>query len=714
MLPTVASGSGEQKNRPSRRAPRGAVARQLDAALFASSGWFAIDARNQRVPGVVVASLEAGLALVGRGAVATIVGRLRPEVVVVDVDLAGEAGEVVTESLSVWCGREGLWHLVRPSGGAAGRHHVFIAPQGRREALEAFLAGLRKTHRGGAAIDLRSSVRPLAAPHRSGVHLEAYDAAEALTQLAALPWYASAPKAPRPRTTTKPAKGGKRPPVAALEPTRRREHRELPPAWQHFLDTGERPPLRDPAPGAPAHTRSTWEAIATATMLRAGWNADQAWQAIVRAHPNAMDHARADHRRWVRWVWNRAVLDDADYQPPAPPPGPLVAAAVAQARTRLRTIGWSLPLRQRHAALLVGHAILDRMARTGSLRVPCPERDLVLDTALTDRKTIRAQLRLLDGELGQLHRTFDPHQREASSFEFEIRPASQRGTGMSQIPPPSRHTPLPSALPYGTPISCSHLLRALQDLPAPAPLGQVSLQAQLTSSPTTELSPSQVRVVRAGLRVLAELGLAWCTEEGLWLARDGFDPAAQAAGRARYSELAEQIRQERAQYRAGATTAWHTARAAALKAERVRRQAWWDGLDDDERHRRGAAWRAKFARLSVQDQAQVKAVLAIRDACAGVDVGRRHDDWVDALGETALAARSEQRAATYAVLPAPLQVAYARAWAEHRQRFGIRRGTPASATVYQLAHGLPDSVAARDEAFLQAQLPGLRQEQRTG
>ena len=84
--------------------------------------------------------------------------------------------------------------------------------------------------------------------------------------------------------------------MAALEPTRRREHRALPAAWQHFLDTGERPPLREPAPGAPAHTRSTWEAIATASMVRAGWSAQQAWEAIQKAHPHAMDHARADRR----------------------------------------------------------------------------------------------------------------------------------------------------------------------------------------------------------------------------------------------------------------------------------------------------------------------------------------------------------------------------------------------------------------------------------
>lgn len=706
MLPTIASGSGGQKNRIPRRAPRVADVRRLDAALFASSGWFAIDARNQRVPGVVVASLEAGLELVGRGSVATIVGRLRPEVVVVDVDLAGESGWAVTESLSQWCAREGLWHLVRPSGGAEGRCHVFIAPQARREALEAFLDGLRRSNPGGrTSIDLRTSVRPLSAPHRTGAHTSPFEADVALSRLEAQPWHTAPASAPR-RPPSKQTKR-RRPPVAALEPTRRREHRALPAAWKHFLDTGERPPLREPAPGAPAHTRSTWEAIATASMVRAGWSAEQAWEAIQKAHPHAMDHARADRRRWVQWVWNRAVLDDADYQPPRPPLDPRVAAAVDQARTRLRTIGWSLSLRRRHAVLLVGHALLDRMSRTGLLRVPCPERNLLLDTGLTDRKTIRAALRLLDGELGQLYRCFDPKDRESSSFEFEIASSTTEGTGVRQIPPPSCHTPLPSALPPNTPHACAHLLRALQTLPAPAPLAEVSFQAQLTSSPTTDLSPCQIRAARSALAHLARLGLAWCTEEGLWVARHEYEASAQAVGQERHEQLSQMVQQERAAYRASGGTAWNVARAAALKADRARQQAWWAGLSGAERRARTATWQGRFARLSVAEQAAVKGALVERDRRGGIDASARHDAWLDGLDSASLVARSVDRAAWYAALSPPLQVAYARAWQAHRERFGIRRGTPASATSRELALSLPDSSRARDESFAQAQLPGF-------
>ncbi len=418
MLPTLANGASNAMHPVTESRRRVSdLLRRLDAALFVDSGWFAIDARNRRVPGVIVPSLDAGLALVGRGSVATIVGRVRPEVVVVDVDLGAEAGWAVAESLSGWCLRKDLWCLVRPSGGAEGRTHVFIAPEGHFEVLEQFLARIRVAHRASASmIDLRSTVRPLSAPHRSGVKTVPYDAAGAIAKLQDLAWLA---KGPPGRRAKKMKRISKRPPVAAVMSSRRRKHRELPQPWREFLETGKRPELRPPAPGAPEHTRSTWEAIATATMLRAGWTVDETWAAIQGAHPAAMDHARSDRRRWVQWVWNRAVLDDADYQRPRPQ-NPAVDAAVKHARGRLRTIGWSVSRRRRHALLLVGHAVLDRMVRTSSLRVPCPERDLVLDTGLTDRATIRAQLRLLDGELGQLHRSFTPRQRDTSSFEFEI------------------------------------------------------------------------------------------------------------------------------------------------------------------------------------------------------------------------------------------------------------------------------------------------------
>ena len=60
-------------------------------------------AGNQRVPGVVVPSLAAGLELVGQGDVASLVGRLNPGFRVVDVDVEGLVGHAVAEEVAGWC-----------------------------------------------------------------------------------------------------------------------------------------------------------------------------------------------------------------------------------------------------------------------------------------------------------------------------------------------------------------------------------------------------------------------------------------------------------------------------------------------------------------------------------------------------------------------------------------------------------------------------------
>ena len=116
---------------------------QLDEVLFLPSGWFALSAGNQRVPGVVVPSLSAGLGLVGQGEVASLVGRLRPGFRVVDVDVEGLRGQAIADEITAWCQSRGLWFLQRPSGGAVGRTHVFVAIGEDLDALSECVAGLR-------------------------------------------------------------------------------------------------------------------------------------------------------------------------------------------------------------------------------------------------------------------------------------------------------------------------------------------------------------------------------------------------------------------------------------------------------------------------------------------------------------------------------------------------------------------------------------------
>ncbi|MFZ1487235.1 MAG: hypothetical protein WAS95_14435, partial [Nostocoides sp.] len=143
---------------------------QLDEVLFLPQAWFALSAGNQRVPGVVVPSLSAGLGLVGQGDVASLVGRLRPGFRVVDVDVEGLRGQAIADEITSWCQSRGLWCLQRPSGGAVGRTHVFVAIGEDLDALSECVAGLRAAYGvARAAIDVRELVRPLSAPHRTGV-----------------------------------------------------------------------------------------------------------------------------------------------------------------------------------------------------------------------------------------------------------------------------------------------------------------------------------------------------------------------------------------------------------------------------------------------------------------------------------------------------------------------------------------------------------------
>ena len=142
----------------------------MASCCLPAGGWFALSVGNQRVPGVVVPSLGAGLGLVGQGDVASLVGRLNPGFRVVDVDVEGLVGHAVAEEVAGWCRGRGLWVLVRPSGGADGRTHVFVAVQEQLEPLETFVAELRGAYGvGRTRIEVREMVRPLSAPHRTGV-----------------------------------------------------------------------------------------------------------------------------------------------------------------------------------------------------------------------------------------------------------------------------------------------------------------------------------------------------------------------------------------------------------------------------------------------------------------------------------------------------------------------------------------------------------------
>ena len=704
--------------------------------MLAEGSLFALDAGNQRVPGVVVPTLEAGLGLIGREPVASLVGRLRSQLRVVDVDLVGERGHAVVAALASWCVVEGLWHLVRPSGGADGRGHVYVAPGDRLEALEAVLQDLRSQFRAGPrTIDLRTAVRPLSAPHRSGVSTRpGGDLHAALSTLRAV---LNAADIQTSRAVTRAAPGVSEPPssrrsrLAPLRPT----CSAIPVVWRAYLEGGIRPPIA----GDDTQKRSNYEAIATATLLRAGCDVNEAWSTIQRAHPDAFTKARERGRSWwSRCIWEPAVRAHDRFVPlPHPQAGAAEAsaagvvnsslidssderllAAVEAARQAVQATAWTLSPRTRPAFLLVMHTVLDRMLRAGSRRVPVPERDLVLDTGLTDRTTIRAQLRRADGPVGFLDRTaWDPRKRDTSSFEFEIPLAehppgdSLEGTGVRQFPPLSSHTPSGSGIGRGVwnvlPPLAHQLWRALDRSREPETVENLGVQAQLVSNPGAALTVSQARTARFVLTALAAAGLATCTEGGRWVARPGLRPEVAAATRERHAAAAMQVDQERAKYRSRAQRGrlWDATRAAALKANLVREVAWWRGLSPMERRTRSTEWAGRYRRLPVYDQKLVKQALAERRVRAGGDERLRHDAWLDGTRSDDLLDRAITRAAWFAALPRPQQQAYAAMWAQHRADYAVPRSTALSMSRMEFAAALPHSPSRRDDVFLRDYLP---------
>ena len=315
----------------------------LDGVLLKPTGWFCLDAGNRRVAGVRTGSMSAALALVGQGAVATVVGLLRPEFAVVDVDATGPVGDEIQAELLGWCAQRDVWALPRASGGGAGHWHVFLRPGEHRSDLQDAITQLRARHALPArAVDLRRQVRPLSAPHRSGAPSPLPSGLPAA--LRALQALAGASTAPTGPGTAAPR------PSAVYEPLAR-PLRALPGDWQRYLNPGHVPASTT---GWADPSSSTTERVATFWLVVCGHDEASAWTAIFQAHPEAFTKARARGRGW----WRRHVWRDAGeaadswrhehhHQQPSPSPaaGPPaeVLRALAAARTAL-AVEWLAPL----------------------------------------------------------------------------------------------------------------------------------------------------------------------------------------------------------------------------------------------------------------------------------------------------------------------------------------------------------------------------------
>lgn len=731
----------------------------LDRLLFLPDRWFAIDEANRAAAGVVVSSLEQGLRLAwasqdpSAGRRITIAGRLRPEVVAVDVDAAGVIGDAVVEDLAGWCRARDLWHLVRPSGGGPGRAHVLIMAGSALNELEAHAATLRRQHRiAGPGVDLRGgrrgnkALRPLSAPHRTGTQLRPLGPLRQLLRaLRAAVGEPPPQRSPRRRATTRSAPPDRQSaphPVAAprlaLAPLPRAS-RNLPAGWAAHLQRGTPAPVH-------AGDRSGLELLATGVLLRTGHDVSRAWSVITSSPDGVMTKAKSRGQRWwERNVWNAVVRTDADYRtkaavgptPPArhaaanahraePVDAPEVLQAVYAGRDALGSLQWRVAPRARPAVLLVAHTLLDRMERVHALTVPCPLRDLQLDTGLSLR-TASAALDTLDGLLGRRVRdTFDPTRRDSTSHTFALDPrflALVEGTseilarvdsGVSHSATPVSHTPhRPAPPPPGTWAylgpGCHQLWRVLPRAHQPRlMMDDLARSAGMSSGPHASLSRRQIRTVRGYLTQLQGAGMAVVDAQGCWHGTDVVVRSCRGAAQALHQVTMARVTAERQAYREGAGragSAWRAGRAAALVRQRrrdvVRQRRWWGQLSPAERAARMDRFAAQFDSLPPVAQATMKNDWAARRAASGQPTERsRHERWVSALSDPEYTRRSVLRAARFAQLPRPLQVAFVQEWHQHRRAWDIAQG-PGVATPAGLdAWDATASQTARDQAHL--------------
>jgi hypothetical protein len=433
-------------------------------------------------------------------------------------------------------------------------------------------------------------------------------------------------------------------------------------------------------------------------MAAAGWTAERAWLAISQAHPRAFTKARTKGRRWwTATVWNRAV--DALTAAPPPPAQRREPDAELEHRLAAHRAAWTAvwttryPDPRRHTLRRVFDVLLDRMTRTASPRVPCPQRDLVLDTGLS-RPTVTGALEelALDGWI-VLERSFDPTsatpdgRSHHASLPNQPPTGSPQREGLSHSLPPSSSTPQPPCTPPALRLAALlgprhwHLYLALQTASAPTTPPDVAHRAGWAPSPTG-LSPRTTRTVITGLLRLAGMGLAQCDEHGRWLAMtiDHASESTRSAAEHDHQHRQEVIDAERAafaQVRDGRGN-WERQRQAALRSEAIARQLaahrWWDSLDPGERAQRRATWAQRYRSLSPAEQAQVKIRLAERRQVAGgLSEDQLHEAWTSSLPEADYHTRVGERTRWFRSLPLATQRELVARWEAHRDRWGIQR-----------------------------------------
>ena len=676
-----------------------AACRALDDLLFVPDDWFCLAPNNRKVAGVTPGTLDQALDLVGQGRVATVVGRLRPEVAGIDVDAGGALGDLAAHTLRDWCRTRGLWHLLRPSGGAPGRWHLFVVPGVRQDALSDQVAAVQRELRmPGEQLGLRRQFRPLSAPHRAtGARTPLDGVQDALSGLqTALEPVSARVRAARALPAPRRAASGPTGPLTPLP----RPHRDLPLPWAAYLARGRRAAAavdRDP------RTRSLLELEATFQLVVAGYTEPEAWAAITAAHPGAFTKARSRGRTWWWNVWNRCVVDADTWlraRRAAAPTSAPASVATTTARAELEAVWRSWPTRTRHTDHDVLTVVLDRMDRAGSTAVPIPQRDLVLDCAVTSRTTVRASLaRLQAAGLLTVHATYQPGTTDTAHTlalpeHLGHHSAVVSLTDPSRFQPPHRRAPLTLRRSLGLVACAIHTRLPDPNQTAATSLTDLAYAAGLLDSHQDPPTPRQLRTVRTHLRTLASHGLATVDEHGHWRAAPAANQAspvgaAHHRGAALDQLVRDRIDHERAEFHqrfdaAQRRARWERQRQAALaraaKAARARQKAWWDGHQAAVAHRRRAALAVAFAALPPDDQADRKHHLAAQRARAGEDERTRYDHWLTTMDPAAFDRRSAERALAFRSRPTHEQQQLVASWTAHRARWGLPHHQRAAST----------------------------------
>ncbi len=237
-----------------------------------------------------------------------------------------------------------------------------------------------------------------------------------------------------------------------------------------------------------------------------GYTEDEAWTAITHAHPTAFTKSRLKGRLWWWWLWNAAVRDadawltsrrrarqqglqhitenlvgnvakdgtedvtdlfdllsavEQTSTPDTTSPNPdlcsvVVPPQVATTFALVEATWRSWPARTRHIDRELATTVLVRLARIGSTEAAIPQRDLLQDCAIYDRKTIRSSLARLQESIGlQVLPTYVPGTTDtANTLRLPDQVPSQPGdrTGTLSVIPPSRlHPPSPPGASSGSP-----------------------------------------------------------------------------------------------------------------------------------------------------------------------------------------------------------------------------------------------------------------------